>query len=214
MDRRGFLSKIKSFFGPGRPKEIAFFGVQTVINAYAKDNLRAELHKVISASSQDQTPADKKAFYKKITSILLECQPMFEYGYWDYLTDPDEAEGEFNDWVSDIEGSMSTEEEETADTVDNVHRISSDKYYVVATLAFLFEASDALEPLYTLMDEIPEEKYFTRETFSKLLNVLDYIDYEYSYGDAAYIMPGNEKDGFSSEDMHTEGWAYLKSLSA
>jgi hypothetical protein len=213
MNRRGFFSKLKYFLGDRTPSEVFFFGVQVVMSVYAKDNLRHELHRVISEGvAEEERPAQKRAFYKNIAALLLECQPSFDYGYWDYLTDRNDAEAEFQQWVTEIEGSMATEEEQMGEQIDELHRLSSEKYFVVVTFAFLFESSPGLEQFMTMIEEIPEEEYFSRATFGTLIDAVNYLDFEYCLSDGVFIMPGNEEDGFSWEDLHGGGWEYLKPI--
>ncbi|PIO49142.1 MAG: hypothetical protein CMR00_00160 [[Chlorobium] sp. 445] len=210
MTRRGFLSRL---LGKRRPKEMAFFAVQVAFNYYGKETLREELHRLIAESVDDETPEQKRRFFKRLTSKLQEAIPYFEYGFWDFITDASAAEREFNHWINDIEANIATEEEEVGESVDEIMRLSSSKYYVVISLIFLLEASPMLDELAELIDEIPEEAYADRETFAKLIAAINYFDFEYCFGDAVYIMPGNEKDGISYEDLAGEGWEYLRLIS-
>lgn len=210
MTRRGFLSKL---LGKRRPKEMAFFAIQVAFNYYGKETLRSELHRLIEESVDDETPEQKRRFFKRLTSKLQEAIPYFEYGYWDFITDAAEAEREFNHWINDIEANIATEEEEVGESVDEVMRLSSSKYYVVISLIFLLEASPMLDDLAELIYEIPEDASAERETFAQLIAAINYFDFEYCFGDAVYIMPSNDKDGISYEDLAGEGWEYLRLIS-
>jgi len=97
--------------------------------------------------------------------------------------------------------------------VNEMYRYSSSKYYVVITLCLLFEDDRSLDPFFDVVDSIPESEYWTQKTFGRVLAALNYLDFEFCLGDAAFIMPGNEEDGISMEDLMGEGWEYLKSLS-
>ena len=209
MNRRGFFSK---FFGTKKIPDVFFFGVQTVIGVYAKDNLRQELHKIMDYGVEEETPREKKAYYKKIASILLECLPSIEYGHWDYILKPADAEDEFHNWVNEIEASMATEEEEMGEEINEMHRMSSDKSYIAVTLVFLLEGSERLQQFMSIIEEIPEDDLFSRSSIEKVIEAINYIDFEYCYGDASFIIPGNEEDGLSWEDIHSEGWEYLKPI--
>jgi hypothetical protein len=209
MNRRGFFSKL---LGRNGESDIFFYGVQLVINVGTDDATRKKLHKVINAPVGEETPQAKRAFYKRIASVLLEVEPFYEYGYWDYLTDADDAQNEFSSWVNEIEGSMATEEEEVGQTADEQYRMSADKTYLVITCVFMLQNVTALENMISMIEEIPEDEYFSRPTWTKLIDALNYVDFEYSLGDAVFIMPGNEQDGLSWEELHTEGWNYLKPI--
>jgi hypothetical protein len=212
MNRRGFFSKLTSTFSRRHEGDPFFFGVQVVVNVYGEDDLRSRLHKVIAQETTTEYPADKRIFYKRISALLRDSQPFFEYGYWDYLGESDGAVEEFNDWVDEIEASMATVEEEIGEEVDSLNRFSSEKSYVVVTMAFLLEYSTELDDLIGMIESIGEDDYFTPKGFETLIEAVNYIDFEYSLGDAVFIMPGNENDGFSWMDMHGEGWEYLKPI--
>ncbi len=212
MNRRGFFSRLTSIFDSRHEGEPFFFGVQLVINVYGEDELRARLHRVIADSAPTESPVEKRAFYKRITALLRENQAFLEYGFWDYLVEGEDATAEFDNWVGEIEGSMATEEEELGTEVDEAHRLSNEKTYVVVTLAFLLEYSAALGEMMQMVESIGEDEYFTPTGFARLVDAVNYIDFEYSLGDAVFIMPGNENDGFSWMDMRSEGWEYLKPI--
>ncbi|MBS1911011.1 MAG: hypothetical protein JST22_03410 [Bacteroidetes bacterium] len=209
MNRRGFFSSV---FHSRADRDPFFFGVQCVINIAGEDALRTNLHRVIATGGESELPADKHSLYKRVTALLRESVPFMEYGYWDYLTDGDEATDEFNNWVGEIEATMATEEEEVGDAADEAFRLSADKNYVVVTMAFLLEAENLQEEVCNIVEAIEEKDYFTPYGFQRLIEAVNYIDFEYSLGDAVFIMPGNETDGFSWTDMRGEGWEYLKPI--
>jgi hypothetical protein len=209
MNRRGFFSKI---FTSNKMPNTFFFGFQAVIGSYASDTLRQDLHRIIGSGPEEEKPIHKRKFYKRVSSLLLECLPAVEYGYWDYITDPDKAEAEFHSWVNEIEATMSTEDEELTETTENINRLSTEKNYIAVTCVFLLEGSSVLEEFMGIIESIGEDEYWDKATFQKLIESVNYIDFEYSYGDAAFIMPGNEEDGLSWEDIHGEGWEYLKPI--
>lgn len=207
MSRRSFLSSIGSVFE--RKGEFVFFGLQGVFNVYGEDELRRKLHEVLESGGSIESPSEKASYYKRISAILLEDVPFLEYGFWDLITKRGEAEGEFNRWVTEIQASMATEEEELGDEYDDMYRLSADKTYVVVTLLFLLENTERLDPFFDRVNEIGEDDYFTKSGFTELFKSLPYIDFDFAHGDASFIMPGNDEDGISWEDIKGEGWEYL-----
>ncbi|MCS6988666.1 MAG: DUF1517 domain-containing protein [Chloroherpetonaceae bacterium] len=209
MTRRNFFSNL---FGSRRGESV-FIGIQVAINAFGDEGLRSKVHRMIEESADDETPEEKRRFYKRLVATLVENQHFFEYGYWDVISETDAAEAEFENWVTEIEASIATEEEEMGERVNEMYRFSSAKYYVVITLCLLFEDNRSLDPFFEVVDSIPESEHWTQKTFGRVLAALNYLDFEFCLGDAAFIMPGNEEDGISMEDITGEGWDYLRSLS-
>lgn len=207
MNRRGFFSSLFQ-----TTPQIFFFGVQVALLTISTDTTRKRLHTLLENAGEYESPKDKTSLYKQIAAILLENKPYWEYGYWDYLTEASEAQSEFHEWVAEITASMATEEEELGKSVDEAHRLSSDKTYIVVTVAFILEY-EALQNVAAVIEDIPEEEYWSCVGFTELLEALKRIDYEYCLKDAVFLMPGTDEDGFSWEDLHSPDWSYLKPIS-
>lgn len=207
-NRRGFLSKIGSVFE--RQGDSVFFGAQFVINILGEVGLRERIHTVIESGGSVESPAEKHSYYKRIAALLREDLPFLEYGFWDYISRKGEADEEFNRWVTEINASMATEEEEMGEEIDMMHRLSNDRSYVVVTLLFLLENIDMQGPFFEKIDSIDEEEPHSRSAYATLIDSLAYIDFEYSYADASFVMPGSSEDGISWEDIKGEGWEYLQ----
>lgn len=187
-----------------------FFGVQVVVTAFHRDSLHARLHESIAATPEQQALADKRRFWKKVGGLLNDAMPVFEKGYWD-LVRGGKAEAEFEAWSSEIEGSLATEREEVAPAADEALRLSSDKRYVLCTLMVLVEQGSNSD--LTLGDRCdqPESSWWTRQTFARLIGTFPLLNFADVQADAVYLVPGNERDGLSMEDLH-EGYEYLHAL--
>jgi hypothetical protein len=187
-----------------------FFGVQVVVTAFHRDPLRARLHKAVAAAPAHQSLADKRRFWKTVTGILNDAMPVFDKGYWDLIRGG-KAEAEFETWSSEIEGSLATEREEVAPAADEALRLSSDKRYVLCTLMALVEQGSNSD--ITLGDRCdqPESTWWTRQTFARLIGTFPLLNFADVQADAVYLVPGNDRDGLSMEDLH-EGYEYLHPL--
>jgi hypothetical protein len=203
MDRRSFLKRI---FG-SRKVHRSFFALQVVIEA-GRSGLRRKLHNHIDREGEE-TPTEKKKFYKGLVSMLVDAEPFFEYGFFEYQTDPDKAHDLFKHWVNEIEASMATEDTETDSEVDGFHRMSSEQQYVAVSILLLIDGPHPLDG-----QPLSENELYTRQGISKLLESIKKIDFERAEADAVFIMPGNDQDGFSSLDFADEGWSYLRVLSS
>jgi hypothetical protein len=187
-----------------------FFGVQVVVTAFHRDPFRARLHQAIATAHGPQSLADKRRFWKKLTGLLNDAMPVFEKGYWDLIRGG-RAEAEFETWSSEIEGSLATEREEVAPAADEALRLSADKGYVLCTLMALVEQGSNSD--ITLGDRCdqPESTWWTRQTFARLIGTFPLLNFADVQADAVYLVPGNDRDGLSMEDLH-EGYEYLHPL--
>jgi leucyl-tRNA synthetase len=204
--QRGFMGKISRWFSG--PSDTYFFGLQIAIKCFGEDTLRARFARVLEESRlADENVQEKRRFLKRFVALLEESELFWSYGYWDYLDDPQEAAEEFQTWVDEIEGSMATEEEELAEEIDEVIRTSNRKDYVVATLLFLLD-----EPFRPADQVESEDDAYLKETFISLVQGLTSIDPRHIQADGAYVVPGNEEDGVSEDDLYGPGWEHLRML--
>ena len=206
MAKQGFMGKISRWFSGS--SDTYFFGIQLAIKCFGEDTLRAKFARVLEEAHESGDGAqEKRRFIRRFVALMEESELFWTYGYWDYYERADEATDEFHTWVHEIEGALATEEEEMGEEVDDIQRISNRKDFVVVTLAFLLD-----EP-YTPVEDIErEDDYFLKETFTALINGLTRLDPRLIQADAAYVVPGNEEDGLSEDDLYGPGWEHLHML--
>jgi hypothetical protein len=192
--------------------DYSFFGIQVVIAAHPKDQLRRRLHDLLAETDHEQTPDEKRSFYKRFCALVNESMPVFELGFWDLLRSRN-AEDEFETWCSEIEGSMATEAEELGTEADEVYRLSTDKDYIIVTLLFLMVRDGAADRTVGRRADVPEAEWNTRQTFAQLIATAPLLDFETVRADAVYLMPGNDDDGISSDDLYGGDYKYLRMLS-
>jgi hypothetical protein len=191
-----------------------FFGVQILARVGADGGLRQRLHEAIAQGSAagDQSLADKRVLYKRITTLLVADAVRFDLGYWDYIADSGKAEHEFDDWCSGLEGRLATEKEEVGAAVDDVNRLSAKPEYIAVTVCFLLEAGGNSDATVAERCDLPEADWAKRDTYVHLLETLPMLSFSSVKADAIYLVPGNEQDGLSFDDVHGGGWEYLKQL--
>jgi hypothetical protein len=188
-----------------------FFGVQVAVKAFFKDDFRPRLHQAIARGEEQQSLAEKRVFWKRVTTALNQGMPVFEYGFWDLIR-TDAAEAEFETWCAEIEGSTSTVAEEMGEAADEVNRLSADKSYVLVTLAFLLERGSNSDLTLGERCDLPESAWLTRATFAHLIATIPMLNFANVQSDAVYLIPGNDTDGLSDDDLHGEGYEYLEPL--
>jgi hypothetical protein len=203
MTRRSWFGSI---LGNDQPERY-FFGLQLIINAFGEDTLRARVAALIAEpDGTTENVEAKRRYIKRIVALLQEQQPYWSQVFWDYKTDREEAEAEFESWAAEISASTSTTAEEYADAVDATYRLSNKKDYVAVTVILLL--SERFPPA-----EVDDEAlYWKTFTIQSLVQGLTLINPETIVADGVFVVPGSPDDGLSEEDLLTGGWSYLRVL--
>ena len=206
MAQQGFMGKISRWFSG--PSDTYFFGLQIAIKCFGEDTVRARFARVLEeARIADEDVHEKRRFIRRFVALLEESELFWAYGYWEYVDEAEEAKEEFNTWVDEIESLLATEEEDMGEAIDEIQRISNRRDYVVVTLAFLLD-----EPYEPATEVASEDDAYLKETLVALVQGLSRIDPRTVQADAAYVVPGNEEDGLSEDDLYGPGWEYLRIL--
>jgi hypothetical protein len=206
MARQGFMGKLSRWFSG--TSDTYFFGLQIAIKCFGEDTLRAKFARVLEEShDRGEGLQEKRRFIKRFVALIEESELFWTYGYWDYYERAAEATEEFHTWVYEIESALATEDEEIDEEIDDIQRTSNRKDFVVVTLAFLLDAP------YAPVEAISrEDDYYLKETFASLVGGLTRLDPRLIQADAAYVVPGNEEDGLSEDDLYGPGWEHLHML--
>jgi hypothetical protein len=210
MNRRGFFSSLFQ----SKPTRF-FLGVQIAITTLSDEATPRALQSLMRRAATLAHPHEKRAFYKSLAAQIMEQQAFWEYGFWSYILDTDDACTEFEQWIAELSANMATESDELASDTTATTRINTEKYYVVLTVCFLLECAPTIEPVEHILEELAdtdEADVFTRSGFARLLDAIARIDFQYCERDAVFVMPGNDEDGFSWEDLHGAGWEYLRPI--
>lgn len=206
--RRSWLRNASQMFIYDEPKTY-FFGLQIIINAFGEDTLRARFAEVISdpdGAPESEDVEAKRRYIKRVVALLLDQEAYWSEVFWDYKTDPKEAESEFESWAAELSASTATEHEEMGEAVDGATRLSSNKDYVAVTIIMLLS-----EP-YPPAEIDDESQYWLTTTIGKLVRGLLLINPETIQADGVFVVPGSPEDGLSKEDLLAGGWSYLHVL--
>jgi hypothetical protein len=216
VDRRGFFRRLIG----RRDTKLSCLAIQVVIRADADHDLRKRIHQAIDGTHVDTVDAKRRA-YKALASLLVEAEPFFEYAFYTYEPDEDNAEAEFRGWVSEIEAGIATEALETGKDVDGYHRLDAEKSYIVVSVLFLITGPHPWDQGGALgyddggkkhtFDGADPESY-TRKKLAELIDTIALLDFEAVTADASFVVPGSEEDGLSWSDIADEGWAHLVML--
>jgi hypothetical protein len=169
--------------------------------------LRARFAEVISDpdGSREEDVEAKRRYIKRIVALLLDQEAYWSEVFWDYKSDREEAESEFESWAAELSAGTATETEEMGEVVDGAMRLSSNKDYVAVTIIMLLS-----EP-YPPAEIDDESQYWLTSTIGRLVRGLLLINPETITADGVFVVPGSPEDGLSKEDL-LSGWSYLHVL--
>src|SRR5262249_60886121 len=104
----------RSFLGGRGPQNdhALFFGIQLVIQIFGGDQLRARIHRLIEAEDETDGADEKRRFMKSVASMLIENQYAWEYGFWEFSADADNAIKWIKQCRKEIAASMASDPEE------------------------------------------------------------------------------------------------------
>lgn len=206
MSRRGFFQRL--FGKKEAPGSHTYAALQVVLDHDARPGIRDEIAGIIQSPAPESAD-DRRVFFKRLIGALGGCEPFFEYGYFESVR-ADDAYENFRLFVTDVENALATEEEELGDEIDGMHRFSAEKQFIVLSVAIWFEGGH--KPFEEVGDDIVGPHY-SRMGFGALMREFLRVDFDRVLADAAFLAPGNANDGFSREDLNSEGWEYLVPLS-
>ena len=185
----------------------SFFGVQVAFKKFHRDPLRRKLHELLASElGTRQDYADKQRFWKRLSALVSEAMPTFEYGDWD-LVRGGNAEGIFNQWTSEIENNLATEPEEVAGAPDEAVRVpvpSAASYVLVTMMVLVDKGSNADQTLGEWCD-IAESAWLTRQTFGRLVSIFPRLNFACVQSDAVYLVPGHDRDTLTAEELAADG---------
>jgi hypothetical protein len=176
-----------------------FFGIQIALPGEA---LRRRFYELIGPGGVEpaQNLGDKRVFYDRLVDLLRESHGAFALGYWDYITDPQKAQNEFDTWCSEVEMAAYDIPDEPRGAMFTL------------TMLFLVDAGSNSDHTLAKRCDIPQHEYFTRETFKHLIDTIPMFSFSTVRADAVYLIPGTHAEGYSIETLRGDGYEYLNEL--
>lgn len=192
MTRRSFFQRL---MGRGH-QGASFFALQIVFDCGPREELYEELRDIVGSFGDEDVDGIRR-YYKRLARALRVAAPVYEYAFFEYVTDPDATEGAFEHWVEEIEDASASEEH------DPYPPFEVERYVAITVLLLL----DHAHPLHGR--DLSEDYIYTREGLIELVESLNRVDYAGVLGNAAFMLPQDEHAGMTREHLDDEGWEYL-----
>ncbi len=184
-----------------------FFYVQVAIEASPYDGLRRQLHDLFVNSAPEQSLADKRMFYKRLVTLLGEARGRFRFGDWDLLRKAN-ANEEFDSWCAELEQAGATSTQSAEPQKD----LSPGLQHVVVTVLILAVRGGSSDDTLGDRCDLQDPDYFTVDTFARLIDTLPMLTFASIKADAVYLQPGQSDEGWTTGELRSADWDYLKPL--
>jgi hypothetical protein len=183
--------------------KLSLFALQVFLPLPAADTARYGLVDAIRQTPDACDFATKNASYGRVVQALLPHTQSFVMGVWDYIEDHDRANEEFRSWCDGTENDAN--EAAPADPY------RSGPLHMFATLLFLMAHGKAADRVICEACRMPEEVYWQRATFARLLSSIPHLNFATISSDAIYVRPSGP-GGVTAEELAEEHYGYLKKL--
>jgi len=195
LTRRSFFQRL---LGRGQDGQ-SFFALQLVFDTGPREDLHRELRRIMAELGGDD-PDTLRRTYKRLVDTLLRARGAWEFAYFEYIPDPEDAPEAFDHWVTDIEDAIAAEAHDPYDP------FVVERYVAVSIVLLL----DHPWPLHGQAHAA--DWFYSREGLEELLRSVARVDYDGALAYGAFVVPDDELTGITREDLDDEGWDYLQPI--
>jgi len=173
-------------------------------------DLRHTLHAMIARAPVNAGFQEKWGFYRQVSATLAARAGQIVYGVWDYVEESARAQAEYDQWCKGTEDDVE-DAEEAAKQVP-VYRQSGGPRFLFVTFLFLMRRGGASDRYICEVCRIPEDFWWTRNTFARMLQSIGGLNFESIRADAVYLRPGHDDGGVTQQELAEPRYRYLKML--
>jgi hypothetical protein len=190
----------------------AFFALQLAIRSYPSDEVRQNLHRLLSQYSASDDIRSKLNCIQESADWLSKNIMYVDYVIWDYSLVASVASKEFRSWSDGIQESISSDSP-LEDTDSFQERMGS---YAVVTIVLLSQSPALSNWLAFYTETLHSNTHFERRTIQAILNKL-------AKGQASIlrsctntlfmVLPDNPERFYSAKRLVEESeWGYLRPM--
>jgi len=177
-----------------------FFPLQIAVKAGPGSDLRQRLAELIRSHRRGLRTHEKRDFWRQASLILSDAAAQASYGVWDFIDT--NAEQEHESWASELEAVATMDFDQECARGD----------HTLVTFLFLIEAGSNAATTLGERCDLPENQWFLRAQFRKLIETPPLLNFTGVLADSIYMSPGPDAGGYSLEDLRGEGFEYLQAI--
>jgi hypothetical protein len=188
-----------------------FFAMEFCIEIVpGQEGLVAMLRSYPRAHPQAASRTDKAAFYRSLTTDLLNRYTLWRRGIWDFSSDETEARRMFNDYTSVLETKKGARKAPSA--IGGPMRSQGGPFYLNVTFGWMLARNTAGANALEHGTGIDKSALWRRQTFINLLRLAAMVAPSDIESDVVYVIPGEYNFALTDTDLAHPDYAYLRQI--
>jgi hypothetical protein len=174
------------------------------------EGLVAMMRSYPRAHPQPASRSDKAAFYRSLTTDLLNQHANWRRGIWDFSNDETEARRMFNDYTSVLESKKGARKAPSA--IGGPMRSDGGPFYLNVTFAWMLARGTAGANALERGTTVEQNVLWHRQTFVYLLRLAAMVAPSDIESDVVYAIPGEYSFALTGADLAHPDFAYLRAI--
>jgi hypothetical protein len=184
------------------------FAIELCLRLEQGSGLRAALRELVVWHPAASSPGQKWELLKRATQLLLDNQPLFEKGCWDFFDDDARARRDYDMWCN----GMITEEGVRPEPSGRPGDDPGEPRFLTFTISLLLKAGARSVAELTKLCDIPEPDLWKKSTFARILHGLTCVSFAAVKSDVLYLIPGEDHWGLTAKDLEHDKFDYLRPI--
>jgi hypothetical protein len=187
-----------------------FFAMELCIELMpGREGLVQRLHAYTTAQASGASRKEKSRFYIDLSTSLLNEQPAWRRGIWDYSDDDTEARRMFNDYASVLGTKKGARQ---SPSQGHPTRDLGGPFFVNLTFAWMLAANSTSAMMLEGGKLLAQAGLWQRQTFANLLRLVPRVVPSEIESDVVYVIPGDLRFALTADDLASTDYTYLRRI--
>jgi hypothetical protein len=184
------------------------FAIELCLRQEPDSGLRPALRELIVWHPAASKPGQKWQLLKRASQLLLEHEPLFEKGCWDFFDDDARAQRDYDMWCK----GMTTEEGVRKEPSARPGEHRGEPRYLTFTISLLLQAGAPSVEALAKVCSIPQRDLWKKATFLRILRGLSTVSFAAVKSDVFYLIPGEDHWALTARDLEDAKFEYLRPI--
>jgi hypothetical protein len=179
--------------------------IELCLRLEPRSDLREQLRNLVMRHPAASTPGKQWELLRRVAGLLIENEPLFEKGCWDFFEDDTRSLRDYEMWSK----GMTTEEGARKGPSGTP---SGEPRYMTFTIALLLAAGTPCSRQMAVLCDVKEPDLWKKETFVRILRGLSKVSFAAVKSDVLYLIPGDGDWGLTAGDLEMPKFEYLRKI--